>query len=417
MAIIVAKMYGERGFKNMKQRNLKEETHHSKADSMHFDLPETHQMLRDSVRKFAEGEIAPVIRELDKKEQFSEDLTRKMGQLGLFGIIVPETYGGHGMDYLAYAVACEEISRVDGSQAATITAHNSLGISPLYYFGNEAQRKKYIPQLCTGEKLWAFGLTEPGAGSDSRGSKTVAKKVDGGWNINGAKIFITNANRMNAGITVQAVTGSKGEGKPELSCFIVENGTKGFTAKSMHGKVMWRSSDTCEVYFDDVFVPDANLLGKQGDGSKQMLATLDRGKIGIAAMGIGCAQGAYEKALAYANERRQFGKPISGFQSIAFALADMHMKIELARTYLQKVCWMADNGKPFTKEAAMAKLYASEIAGEVSDMAVQIHGGYGLMEEYDVERFWRDHRLLRIGEGTSEIQRLIVSRAIGCSTE
>lgn len=385
------------------------------TQGLNFTVPETHEMLRDSVRRFAEGKIAPKARELDKKEQFSEELTRGMGELGLFGIVVPEAYGGHGMDYLAYAIACEEISRVDGSHAATITAHNSLGIGPLYYFGNEAQKKKYIPQLCTGEKLWAFGLTEPGAGSDSRGSKTTAKKVDGGWKINGSKIFITNANKMNAGITVQAVTGSKGEGKPELSCFIVEAGTKGLSARSMHGKVMWRASDTCEVYFEDVFVPDANILGKQGDGSKQMLATLDRGKIGIAAMGVGCAQGAYEKALAYAKERRQFNQPIAHFQSIAFALADMAMKIELARNYLYKVCWMADNHMPFTKEAAMAKLYSSEIAGEVSDMAVQIHGGYGLIDEYDVERFWRDHRLLRIGEGTSEIQRLIISRAIGCA--
>lgn len=385
------------------------------TQGLNYTVPETHEMLRDSVRRFAEGKIAPKARELDKKEQFSEELTRGMGELGLFGIVVPEAYGGHGMDYLAYAIACEEISRVDGSHAATVTAHNSLGIGPLYYFGSEAQKKKYIPQLCTGEKLWAFGLTEPGAGSDSRGSKTTAKKVDGGWKINGSKIFITNANKMNAGITVQAVTGSKGEGKPELSCLIVEAGTPGLTVKSMHGKVMWRASDTCEVYFEDVFVPDANMLGKQGDGSKQMLATLDRGKIGIAAMGVGCAQGAYEKALAYAKERRQFNQPIAHFQSIAFALADMAMKIELARNYLYKVCWIADNHMPFTKEAAMAKLYASEIAGEVSDMAVQIHGGYGLIDEYDVERFWRDHRLLRIGEGTSEIQRLIISRAIGCA--
>lgn len=383
---------------------------------MDFMLPQTHQILRDTVRKFAESEIAPIARELDKKEEFSEDLTRKMGALGLFGIIVPEEYGGHGMDYLAYAIVCEELARVDGSQAATITAHNSLGIGPLYYFGNETQRKKYLRGLCAGDKLWAFGLTEPGAGSDSRGSKTVAKKTDGGWIISGSKIFITNgASSMNDGVTVQAVTGSKGEGKPELSCFIVERGTKGFSARAMHGKLMWRSSDTSELYFEDVFVPDANLLGKQGDGSRQMLATLDRGKIGIAAMGVGCAQGAYEKALAYAKERRQFGEPIAHFQSIAFALADMHMKTELARNYLYKVCALADAGQPFTKEAAMAKLYSSEIAGEVSDMAVQIHGGYGLMEEYGVERFWRDHRLLRIGEGTSEIQRLIISRSIGCA--
>ncbi len=382
---------------------------------MNFELPETHTALRDSVRKFAEKEIAPKARALDKKEQFSEDITRGMGKLGLFGVVVPQQYGGQGMDYLAYAIACEEIARVDGSQAATVTAHNSLGIGPLYYFGSEEQKKKYIPPLTTGDKLWAFGLTEPGAGSDSRGSKTTAKKVDGGWKINGSKIFITNGHHMNAGVTVQAVTGSRGEKGPELSCFIVERGTKGFTSRGMHGKLMWRSSDTSELYFDDVFVPDANLLGKQGDGSKQMLSTLDRGKIGIGAMGIGCAQGAYEKALAYANERKQFGQAISGFQSIGFALADMHMKIELARNYLYKVCWMADQGMKFTKEAAMAKLYASEVAGEVSDMAVQIHGGYGLMEEYDVERFWRDHRLLRIGEGTSEIQRLIISRQIGCA--
>ncbi|MBY0407173.1 MAG: acyl-CoA dehydrogenase family protein, partial [Rickettsiales bacterium] len=353
---------------------------------MNFELPETHQMLRDSVRKFAEAEIAPQAQKLDREETFSEELTRGMGQLGLFGIILPENYGGQGMDYLAYAIACEEISRVDGSQAATITAHNSLGIAPLYYFGNEEQKQKYLPQLCTGEKLWAFGLTEPGAGSDSRGSKTIAKKVDGGWVINGSKIYITNGStRMCAGVTVQAVTGQKGPGNPELSCFIVEAGTKGFTAKTMHGKMMWRSSDTSELYFEDVFVPDAALLGKQGDGSKQMLATLDRGKIGIAAMGVGCAQGAFEKALAYAKERRQFGKPIANFQSISFALADMSMKIELARNYLYKVCWLADKGERFTVEAAMAKLYASEIAGEVSDMAVQIHGGYGLMQEYDVE--------------------------------
>jgi short-chain 2-methylacyl-CoA dehydrogenase len=382
---------------------------------MNFELPETHTMLRNSVRKFAESEIAPKARGLDKKEQFSEEITRGMGRLGLFGVVVPEQYGGQGMDYLAYAIACEEIARVDGSQAATVTAHNSLGLGPLYYFGNEEQKKKYIPPLCTGDALWAFGLTEPGAGSDSRGSKTMAKKVDGGWKINGSKIFITNGHNMNAGVTVQAVTGTKGEGKPELSCFIVERGTQGFTSRPMHGKLMWRSSDTSELYFDDVFVPDANMLGKQGDGSKQMLSTLDRGKIGIAAMGIGCAQGAYEKALAYANERKQFGQAISNFQSIAFALADMHMKIEVARNYLYKVCWMADHGMKFTKEAAMAKLYASEVAGEVTDMAVQVFGGYGLMEEYDVERFWRDHRLLRIGEGTSEIQRLIISRQIGCA--
>ena len=388
----------------------------SAGQALNFTLPPTHQLLRDSVRRFAESEIAPVARQLDKEERFSEALTRSMGEFGLFGIVIPGEYGGHGLDYLAYAIACEEIARVDGSQAATITAHNSLGINPLYYFGNETQRKKYLPSLCTGDKLWAFGLTEPDAGSDSRGSKTTATKVEGGWRINGSKIFITNgASSLNAGVTVQAVTGRAGEGKPELSCFIVERGAKGFSSRPMHGKLMWRSSDTSELYFEDVFVPDDNMLGKRGEGSRQTFSTLDRGKLGVAAMAVGCAQGAYEKALAYANERKQFGRVISSFQSIAFALADMHTKIEIARTFLYKVCWMADEHEPFSKEAAMAKLYSSEMAGEVTDMAVQIHGGYGLMEEYDVERFWRDHRLLRIGEGTSEIQRLIISRRIGCA--
>lgn len=378
---------------------------------MDFELPELHSMLRDTVRAFAEKEIKPLARELDEKETFSEDITRKMGEIGLFGIVVPEAYGGQGLDYLAYAVACEELARVDGSQAATITAHNSLGVGPLYYFGSEEQKKKYLPQLCTGEKVWAFGLTEPNAGSDSRGSKTNAKKVDGGWVINGSKIFITNGSTdMNAGVTVQAVTGEKAPGNPELTCFIVERGTKGFSAKTMHGKMMWRSSDTSELYFEDVFVPDENVLGKQGAGSSQMLATLDCGKIGIAAMGLGCAQGAYELALNYSKERRQFGKAIFDFQAIGFKLADMAMKIELGRNLLYKVATMKDKGENVTKLAAMAKLYCSEIAHEVSHEAVQIHGGYGLMKEYDVERFYRDQRLLQIGEGTSEIQRLIISR-------
>src|SRR3970040_598927 len=283
----------------------------SVGQAMNFTLPDTHQLLRDSVRRFAESEIAPVARQLDKEEKFSEALTRSMGEFGLFGIVIPGEYGGHGLDYLAYAIACEEIARVDGSQAATVTAHNSLGINPLYSFGNEAQRKKYVPPLCTGERLWALGLTEPDAGSDSRGSKTVAKKVEGGWKINGSKIFITNgASGMNAGVTVQAVTGSAGEGRPELSCFIVERGAKGFSSRPMHGKLVWRSSDTAELYFEEVLVPDDNMLGARGDGPRQMLSTLDRGQLGVAAMGLGCAHGAYEKALAYANERKQFGNTI-----------------------------------------------------------------------------------------------------------
>lgn len=382
---------------------------------MDFALDEQHRMIRRAVRNFAEKEIRPKAKELDEKEMFSEDLTRQMGTIGVFGIVVPESYGGQEMDYLAYAIAMEELARVDGSHAATATAHNSLGVGPLYYFGNEEQKKKYIPKLCTGEALWAFGLTEPSAGSDSRGSKTTAKKVDGGWVINGSKIFITNGScSLNAGVTVQAVTGEKANGTPELSCFIVEKGTKGFTARTMHGKLMWRASDTSELYFDDCFVPDENMLGEQGSGSKQMLATLDNGKIGIAAMGLGCAQGAFEAALDYAKERKQFGHPIADFQAVSFRLADMAMKIEIARAQLYQVCRMRDQGMKITKEVAIAKLFCSEIAKEVADAAVQIHGGYGLMKEYEVERFYRDQRLLQIGEGTSEIQRMIIAREIGC---
>lgn len=381
---------------------------------MDFNLSEEHRMIRETVRQFAEREIRPVARELDEKEEFSYDLTRKMGELGLFGIYLPEKYGGQGLDYLAYIIAVEEIARVDGSQASTLAANNSLGIGPLYYFGNEEQKMRYLPKLCTGEGLWAFGLTEPDAGSDSRGSKTRAHVENDEWVINGSKIFITNGSAdISLGTTVQAVTGEK-DGKKEFSTIIVERGTPGFTQQSMHGKLMWRASDTAQLFFDDCRVPEENLLGKRGEGSKIMLSTLDSGRLSIAAMGLGCAQGAFELALAYAKERKQFGQPISKFQAIAFKLADMATKIELARNLLYKACWLKDTGQPYGKESAMAKLYCSEIAKEVADEAVQIHGGYGLMKDYEIERFYRDQRLLQIGEGTSEIQRLVISRHIGC---
>lgn len=376
-------------------------------------LNEEHILLRDAVRQFAESEIKPVAAKLEDSETFSEELTRKMGEMGLFGIYVPAEFGGQGMDTLSYVIAIEELARVDGSQAATACAHNSLGCGPLTYFGTDEQKQKYLPQLCTGEKLWSFGLTEPNAGSDSRGTQTTAKKVGDKWVINGSKIFITNASTvMNAGITVQAKTGEKADGSPELTCFIVEAGTKGLSAKSMHEKLMWRASDTAEVYFDDVEVTDAHILGKQGEGAKQMLKTLDSGKLGIAAMALGAAQGAFEEAVAYSKERKQFGEPIAHFQGTSFKLADMAMKIEHARTFLYSVCSLRDAGKRFTKEAAMAKLYCSEVAGEVTDMAIQVHGGYGLMKEYSVERFWRDQRILQIGEGTSEVQRIVISRHV-----
>lgn len=382
---------------------------------MNFELTEEQELIRQTVRDFAEREIKPIAQELDEKEMFSEELTRKIGELGLFGMYLPEKYGGQNLDTLSYIIAVEEIARVDGSQAATLAAHNSLGIGPLYYYGNEEQKLKYLPQLCTGEGLWAFGLTEPDAGSDSRGSKTTAKLEEGQWRINGSKIFITNGSAdISLGATVQAVTKILPDGKKEFSTIIVEKGTPGFKQVQMHGKMMWRSSDTSELYFDDCMVPEDNLLGQIGQGSKIMLSTLDNGRLSIGAMGLGLAQGAFEMALQYSKERKQFGKPISKFQTIAFKLADMAMQIELARNLLYKACWLKDNGKPFAKEAAMSKLYCSEIAKNVADDAVQIHGGYGLMKDYPIERFYRDQRLLQIGEGTSEIQRLVISRYIGC---
>ncbi|MGB4204488.1 MAG: acyl-CoA dehydrogenase family protein [Bacteroidales bacterium] len=380
---------------------------------MDFNLNEEHNLIRQTVRDFAEREIRPLARELDEKAEFSPELASKMGEIGLFGINTPVEYGGQGMDTLSYIIAVEELARVDGSQAATVAAHNSLGITPLLKFGTEEQKRRLIPQLCTGKALWAFGLTEPEAGSDSRASKTTAKLENGEWIINGSKIFITNGSaEISAGVTVQAVSGSA-DGKKEFSCIIVEKGTPGFTASPIHNKMMWRASDTAEMFFDDCRVPEENLLGKRGEGSKIMLSTLDGGRLSIAAMGLGHAQGAFELALKYAQERKQFGQPIAKFQITAFKLADMATKIELARTFLYKACWMKDQGMPFGKEAAMAKLYCSEIAKEIADEAVQIHGGYGLLKDYEIERHFRDQRLLQIGEGTSEIQRIVIAKHLG----
>jgi alkylation response protein AidB-like acyl-CoA dehydrogenase len=380
-----------------------------------FELSKEQEMVRKEVRRFAHKEILPVALELDESESFSADLTRKMGDIGLFGTIVSEKYGGQGMDYLSYIIAVEEVARIDGSQAATVAAGNSLGIGPIYYFGTEAQKQKYLPKLCRGEGLWGFGLTEPTAGSDAGGSKTTAVKDGNEWVINGSKIFITNAAcELSLGVTVQAVTGRRESGRPEYTCFLVEHGTPGFKAVEMHRKMMWRASNTAELYFDDVRVPAANVLGSVGDGFHQMLQTLDGGRLSIAAMGLGGAQGAYEMALKYAKSREQFGQPVSKFQAVAFKLADCAMEIECGRNLLYKACWLRDKKRPFAKEAAMAKLYCSELMGRVANHAVQIHGGYGLMKEYHVERFYRDQKLLDIGEGTSEVQRLVISRYIGC---
>jgi short/branched chain acyl-CoA dehydrogenase len=386
------------------------------GESMDFSLSMEQDILRNTVRQFAEKEIKPVARELDEKEEFSYETMRKMGELGLFGMFVSEKYSGQAMDYVSYIIATEEVARVDQSHAATIAAGNSLGIGPLYYFGNEEQREKYLPTLCTGETLWGFGLTEPNAGSDAGNTQTTAILDGDEWVINGSKIFITNAaTKITSGVTALCRTGTRQDGRPELSCILIEMGTSGFQAVEMHGKMMWRGSNTSQLYFDDCRVPKENLLGPRGHGFYQMMQTLDGGRLSIGAMGLGGAQGCFEMALKYGHERVQFGKPISNFQVNAFKLADMALEIECARLILYKACWLRDNNKPFTKEAAMAKLYCSEVMYRCANHAVQLHGGYGLMKEYDVERFYRDQKLLEIGEGTSEVQRLVISRLIGAA--
>lgn len=380
---------------------------------MNFDLSEEQELIRSTVRDFAEREIKPLAKDLDEKGEFSIELTKKMGEMGLFGMYLPEQYGGGGMDTLSYIIAVEEIARIDSSQAATLAAHNSLGIGPIYYFGTEEQKMKYLPKLSTGESLWGFGLTEPDAGSDSRGTKTKAIKKDDKYIINGSKIFITNAaSDLAIGSAVQTISGEDAKGRPEFTTFLVDRDTKGYSAVAMHGKMMWRASDTAELYFDDMQVDQSTILGKVGDGSKIMLQTLDNGRLSIAAMGLGLAQGAFELAMQYSHERKQFGKTIYSFQNTSFKMAEAATKIEMARNLLYKACWLKDNKKPFAKEAAMSKYYCSEIAKEVADLGVQIHGGYGLMKDYDIERHYRDQRLLQIGEGTSEIQKLVIARYI-----
>ncbi len=382
--------------------------------ALNFDLTEEQNLTRQAVRDFAEKEIAPIAQELDEREEFSIELTRKMAEIGLLGCFVSEKYGGSNIGYISYIIAVEELARVDGSQAATIAAANSLGIGPIYYFGNEKQKKEWLPNLCSGQILAAFGLTEPEAGSDAGSSQTRAELKGDHWVINGKKIFITNSACSLTGIiAMQAVTGLRGDGKLELSCLLVPADAPGLMAREMKGKMMWRASNTGELFLDDCIVPKENLLGKRGDGFHQMLSTLDRGRLSIAAMGLGGSQGAFELALKYSNSRIQFGQPISSFQVNAFKLADMALEIELARNLLYKACWLAENERPFSQEAAMAKLYCSEVMHRCVHHAVQLHGGYGLMKDFKVERLYRDQRLLEIGEGTSEVLRIIIARGIG----
>ncbi|MGB7294769.1 MAG: acyl-CoA dehydrogenase family protein [Candidatus Aminicenantales bacterium] len=380
---------------------------------MDFSLPDEQMVLKQTVRNFAEKEILPVRQELDEKEEFSYEITQKMFDMGFFGIVIPEEFGGMGMDYLSYILVVEELARVDGCQAATVAAGNSLGTAPVYYYGNKRQREELLPQLLSG-KLWGFGLTEPNAGSDAGGTQTTAVKKNEKWILNGSKIFITNASTdITLGSIIQTVTGERKDGKKEYTCFLVRQDRPGYSAIPMHKKMTWRSSNTSEIHLDDVEVTDDDMLGGRGEGFHQMLESLDNGRLAIAAMGVGGAQGAFEAALNYSQERKQFGQPIGKFQVNAFKLADMATEIEAARNLLYKACWLRDNGKSFGKEAAMSKLYASEVMKRVAHEAVQIYGGYGLMEEYPVAKFYRDQRLLEIGEGTSEIQRLVIARHLG----
>lgn len=379
---------------------------------MHFDLTGEQALIKKMMRDFAEGEVAPGADERDRTKQFPVDVFDKLTKLGVMGLPFPEQYGGGGADTISFAIAVEELSRVCASTGITYSAHISLGGVPIYLFGTDEQKEKYLTPLCTGEYLGAFGLTEPNAGSDAGGTQTTAKLQGDQWIISGSKCFITNAS-FAKNLALTAVT-DRSKGTNGISAFIVPTDAPGFTVISNYEKMGLHASNTTELVLDNVTIPKENLLGKEGNGYKQFLATLDGGRIGIGAMAVGIAQGAYEKSLQYAKVRKQFGRSLSAFQAIQFKLADMAMNIEVARNMVFKAAWLKDQGRGFKKEAAMAKLFASEMCMKVCDQAVQIHGGYGYMKEYQVERFFRDAKLLEIGEGTSEIQRMVIARQIGC---
>ncbi|MBU6079424.1 MULTISPECIES: acyl-CoA dehydrogenase [Allobacillus] len=380
---------------------------------MNFELTKEQEMTRKMVRDFAVDKIKPRAIDIDTKADFPEDLFKEMGELGLLGIPFPEEEGGSGGDTVTYALAVEEIGRVCGSTGLSYAAAVSLGSSPIYMFGTDEQRKKFLKPLAEGEALGSFGLTEPNAGSDAGGTKTTANLEGDEYVINGEKCFITNASYAKQ-IIVTAVTGKDSRGKNIISAIIVPTDSPGLKISDNYDKMGVRGSNTAEIVLEDVRVPKENLLGDPDAGFKQFLRTLDGGRISIAALGVGIAQASLDRALAYAKERKQFGKPISSFQAIQFKLADMAMEVELARNMVMKAAWLKDNGKPFTKEAAYAKLFATETATRSANQAIQILGGYGYMREYEVERFLRDAKLLEIGEGTSEIQRMVIARQLGC---
>jgi short/branched chain acyl-CoA dehydrogenase len=381
---------------------------------MLFDLSDDHRLIQETVRDFARQEVAPVAEELDREKRFPYEIVAKLGELGLMGIPFPEEYGGAGGDSLAYALAVEELTRVDSSVAITMCAHTSLGTQPIYLFGTEEQKREYLPDLCAGRKLGAFGLTEPEAGSDAGNTKTRARLEDGEWVIDGAKQFITNAGTDISGhVAITAVTGPGADGQPEISNLIVPTGTPGYEHGEPYRKMGWNASDTRPLMFTEARVPETNLLGPRGAGFKQFLHILDIGRIGVAAMGVGLAQGALDQALAYAKERRAFGRPISKFQAIQAKLADMATEIEAARLLVYKAAFLKDQDRNFTLTAAQAKLKTGRLAVRASEEAVQIHGGYGYIEEYPVCRFYRDAKILTIGEGTDEVQQMVIARALG----
>jgi len=374
-----------------------------------YDLSQEHELVRRTVREFAEAKIAPVAEELDREHRFPYELVAELAELGLMGMPIPEEYGGAGTDTLSYAIAVEELTRIDSSVAITVAAHTSLGTMPIYLFGSEEQKRKWLPDLASGRKLAAFGLTEPGAGSDAGATRTRAELRDGGWVIDGAKIFITNAGTdISACVTITALTGDD-----EISNLVVPNGTAGYVISEPMRKLGWRASDTRELSFQGCRVPEENLLGPRGQGFRQFLEILDGGRISVAAMGLGLAQGAYDLAYAYAHEREQFGRKIREFQAIQFRLADMATEIDAARSMVYRAAWLKDEGRPFAKEAAMAKLYTGELSHRVANWSLQIHGGYGFMDEYAISRLYRDQKILEIGEGTNEVQRMVIARHLG----
>jgi short-chain 2-methylacyl-CoA dehydrogenase len=376
---------------------------------MNFDLEPEHELLRDTVRQFALEKVAPVAEELDREKRFPYELVAELSELGLMGMTIDEEYGGAGSDTVSYAIAIEELTRIDSSVAITVAAHHSLGTLPIYYFGDEEQKRQWLPELASGRKLAAFGLTEPGAGSDAGATRTTARLEDGEWVIDGAKMFITNAGTdITSCVTITALTADG-----EISNIIVPNGTPGYVISPAMQKLGWRASDTRELSFQSARVPEANLLGPRGEGFRQFLQILDGGRISVAAMGVGLAQGAYDLAFQYANEREQFGQKIARFQAVQERLVDMATEIELARTMVWKAAWEKDQGRPFARTAAMAKLFSGELSHRAANWALQIHGGYGFMDEYAISRLYRDQKILEIGEGTNEVQRMVIARHLG----